>query len=63
MLDILFENRIFELAFLNNWGTVADIYSSLLNEDSVDIASQYTRREKIMSRAFDVAVENYKALD
>ncbi len=63
MLDILFGNRVFDLLFINNWGSMADLYSALLSMDSNVLASAYKRREKATLRAIDEAIREYEKLD
>jgi len=63
MLDILFANRVFDMVFLNNWGGMADLYTSLLGQDSSNLASSYVSKEKVENKALDKAVKQYGDLD
>lgn len=63
MLDILFNNRVFDLAFIHNWGTVGDLYVKLYNAGQSAFASAYKRIEKTAQKAIAEAIEEYSYLE
>jgi len=63
MLDILFENRVFDLAFIQNWGSIGDLYSSLFNSQNSDFASGYKKIEKSTNKIISKAIEKYSELE
>ena len=63
MLDILFANRVYDLGFVQNWGGMRDLYSSLVKSGKKELASAYKRKEKTIIKAIDEAYETYQALE
>ena len=60
MLDIIFNNRVFDMAFINSWGTIGGIYTSLLKKESPDLTSTYEKLETKAQNAIDKAIADYE---
>ncbi len=62
MLDIIFANRVFDIIFINNWGGIGDIFTTLLTSNSDKLSSMYKTREKSALTAISKAIEKYQQL-
>lgn len=60
MLDIIFDNRVFDMAFINNWGGMGGIFTSLLSQKSPDFASSYEKLEKKAVTAIEKAITEFE---
>lgn len=50
MLQIIYENRIFDPATMFDWGGISGMFNSFIHENSIDFASSYAAiREKILT--------------
>ena len=60
MLDIIFDNRIYDLATLYNWNSI-DSFSSDLANSSQSYASRYAKIEKSVTKSIEKTIEQLKA--
>ncbi len=60
MLDIIFNNRVFDIGFTYNWGNMNSIYSNLIAKNSNDLSSGYASVEKAANKAMSKAIEQFK---
>ena len=60
MLDIIFENKIFDIGLIFNIGTFKDKIVSLEKKGSTDVASLFASIEKTAQKNLDKLLENYE---
>ena len=46
MLDLLLQNRVYDLAMIYSWGNINAEYRSLADNNKTDLASVVAKREK-----------------
>lgn len=63
MLDILFDGRVFDLAFINGWGGIDSLYRGQLGKKSPDIVSAYAKIENKVNEKINIAVELYSGME
>jgi hypothetical protein len=58
MMDIMFKNRRFDLAYLYNWGGVNDMFSSISSGGKAEtLISQYEKKENAIQSAIQKSLE------
>ncbi len=62
MLDIIFDNRVYDLGFINDWGSYYTSFVALFTSDSTDFASMYSKNESKAIKAIDQVVDKYMSL-
>jgi len=62
MLDIIFENKVFDLGLIFNIGTFKDKIVNLEKKGSTDIASLFASIEKAAQKNLDKLLEDYEEL-
>ena len=60
MLDIIFDNRIYDLATLYNWNSI-DSFSSDLATSSQNYATRYAKIEKSVKKSIEKTIEQLRA--
>ena len=61
MMDIVMENRVFDLGYSHMWDQPAvQFVRDLLAAGSTDVASTLTRNEKIMTKTLDKIIKAYE---
>ena len=62
MLDIIFENKIFDMGLIFGIGTFKDKIINLEKKGSTDIASLFASIEKVSQKNLEKLLEDYEAL-
>ncbi|MBR5222106.1 MAG: hypothetical protein IKV66_14065 [Clostridia bacterium] len=57
MLDIIFANRVYDIGYIFDWGGVSNFASSLVNKNSTDFVSAYTKQESKIQKDIDKYLE------
>jgi len=60
MLDIIFNNRVYDTAVINNFGGIEGLFSNLSMACSTNIASAYAKKEGTMIDELDTFLELYR---
>ncbi len=58
MLEIIFANKVYDLASIYNWGGVYSLVTNLANKSQTDFASQYAANEAKIQAALDETLES-----
>ncbi|MBQ9921027.1 MAG: extracellular solute-binding protein [Clostridia bacterium] len=59
MLDLIFNNRVYDLGIINDWGGYYSGFVALFTSGSTDFASMYAKNESRAIKAIDQVVERY----
>ena len=59
MMELIARSRVYDIGYLNDWGSVQSMMNQLLTDDSLQFASRYAKLEKIMIRKMEETVSLY----
>lgn len=59
MLDLIFDNRVYDLGFINDWGSYYTSFEALFKSNSTDFASMYSKNESKALKAIDQMVDKF----
>ena len=59
MLDILLNNRVYDLAMIYGWGSIQSDYNSLVQKDNTDLASAVAKKADKIESAIDKFVSEF----
>ena len=62
MIDILLNNRVYDLGLINDWGGISSEYENLVFNNQSDFASMYKKREKSAKNALTKFLNNIEKL-
>ncbi len=57
MLDIIFANRVYDIGYIFDWGGVSGFAPGLVNKNSTDFVSAYTKQETKIQKDIDKYLE------
>jgi len=60
VLDLIFENRSYDLMYVNNFGGLRDDFESRLTSGNLNVMSLYESKEKAVQRAIDKYVDSFR---
>lgn len=60
MLDLLLQNRVYDLAMIYGWGNITQGYADLVQKNNSDLASMTAKREKQVVKAIDKFISNFE---
>lgn len=63
MLDIIFENRTYDLGMIYNWGGVGLLINDLTFQDNANFASAYAAIEEKAQTALEVTIDYYMNME
>ncbi|MBQ8579020.1 MAG: hypothetical protein IJ449_13805 [Clostridia bacterium] len=63
MLDLLLENRVYDLAMIYSWGNITSGYADLADKDSTDLASLVAKKEKQINTAIEKFIAAFENIE
>ena len=53
MLDLIFNNMVYDIAFFNNFGNIGNLANDMMSAKDTNLASRYKKLEKVIKRSMD----------
>ncbi len=59
MLDLIFDNVVYDLGIIYNFGEISSMIENLMKSNSTGFASEYEAKEDVIQNAIEVCLDNY----
>ncbi len=60
MLELIAHSRVYDIGYLNNWGSVQSVMNNLMTKDTLQFSSEYAKLEPKMLKDLEKSISLYK---